>query len=404
MSMPPRLEELLTKWLSTSHGDAVGHGHPEHPPREGGAFATLSWRMFRMSLAKVLQCCGSAEKAALPDMVARLKGSLARAGLAWKKDLADRFHPQQLLFPERDTTGSLGAVDERGGVVGSQNGVAGEKERGGVLGLDASEDNEIEFAPIVLDVYWLTHVLLFHRAGPLGLAHANCRRQFGQDCDTARLWYHGGDLHEHDSTDREATAALTALTRLAPLLVLWLKEVEYSTLPSRPHQVNDARDILAKDALAEVVLVLRHFYGVKHPLAAALAHRVKSNALDVGGDGSAHATAVLWAMGSQEQRLRRQRAPVAPSSHHDHESLRVDRSAPALRDHGDESGAAGHTNPRKKKSFLAFLAAQTNFFKLWLAVVLLGSEIIILVLLLCWCKSDLWGGDKQGSVSSRRHL
>ena len=31
-----------------------------------------------------------------------------------------------------------------------------------------------ETFPLVLDVYWMTHVLLYHKAGPLSKAHAQC--------------------------------------------------------------------------------------------------------------------------------------------------------------------------------------------------------------------------------------
>ena len=55
---------------------------------------------------------------------------------------------------------------------------------------------------------------------------------------------------------------------------------------------------MALDILGEVVLTLRHFFGLSHPLAAALAHRLRNAAQNPNNDGTAHTTAVVWACGT----------------------------------------------------------------------------------------------------------
>ena len=74
----------------------------------------------------------------------------------------------------------------------------------------------------------------------------------------------------------------------------------------------------AKDTLGEVVICLRHFFGLHHPLAKALAIKLKNidNVKDAGNmnvaggmgaeaDGDIHQSAVFWGMGMQEERLKK---------------------------------------------------------------------------------------------------
>lgn len=75
--------------------------------------------------------------------------------------------------------------------------------------------------PLVLDMYWLTHVLLYHKAGPFSLSHARCVAQKSDRCDPTALW---------DGSDAEILTAAREVERLAPLLVLFLDaEDSYST-------------------------------------------------------------------------------------------------------------------------------------------------------------------------------
>ena len=134
----------------------------------------------------------------------------------------------------------------------------------------------------------------------------------GRDHDHARD-------HDHDPASR-SSAPPTSTTKVSSTSDL-LEEVSsqgtkdgdkendeddnynYQENGSYDDANKNSRAHIARDALGEVVLVLRHFYGLQHPLAAALAQRLRESELEITRDDTLHESAVLWAVAAQEKRL-----------------------------------------------------------------------------------------------------
>ena len=134
--------------------------------------------------------------------------------------------------------------------------------------------------PLITDLYWLTHVLLYHeKSGSFSFAHIQCVREKGEKCDPVSLW---------DGRDEEVIEASRELENITPLVALWLDSTSENgstsekfsgkssgKISSSPNNDKNARLLLAKqtaakDTLGEVVICLRHFFGLHHPLAEVL--------------------------------------------------------------------------------------------------------------------------------------
>ena len=100
------------------------------------------------------------------------------------------------------------------------------------------------------------------------------------------------------------------LERIAPLLILYLDAEDGGVAPKESFR--GRQRLVALDALSEVVLTLRHFFGLRHPVAEALAQRVRMTSQDAGLDNTVHTTAVTWAVGAQQKRLEQLGVGVRP--------------------------------------------------------------------------------------------
>lgn len=174
-------QELSTSWSTsgTRRENAEEQNMKSRPYDARREWLRIAFAVFRMSLAEILQHCPSAGLSASTE---RLRMSLEKIGLRPANLLLERFTLKQLKFSTADPSG----VSDNPG----------------------SE-------PLIHDIYWLTHVLLYHSSGPFSKVHTDCER--GKLCSPSSLWNHDTKIAK-----KQVQLATRELERVAPLMALWL--------------------------------------------------------------------------------------------------------------------------------------------------------------------------------------